>query len=175
MKKESKWTLSTGKIVEDVLFNRFKNQDNRTLSRSLHASWILDFDVPDIQCLFTNSEKEEIYRAVPSPPSVRELEDIVDTFDVLDEQTLDRFISDHSLGRGAFASRQLDDHLRDWLHMALMKWRTLCGTSQLNGTQPEQWWACNLWVYVIDNALQTLGAMTLKRCVPYISNDLTIF
>ena len=69
MSKAQKWVLSSGKCVEDTIFEHCKQQPVESL---LH-SWIIDLDDREAESLFTTEEWNEIQRTVKKLPELNHI------------------------------------------------------------------------------------------------------
>lgn len=68
MSKAHKWVLTSGKCIEDTLYEHCKELPNESL---LH-SWIIDLDDREAEELFTIEEWKEIQRETRKFPEVDE-------------------------------------------------------------------------------------------------------
>ncbi|PKC00870.1 hypothetical protein RhiirA5_365382, partial [Rhizophagus irregularis] len=166
----SKLRLSTGKIVEDVLFKFAKDMDYEH-----HAhSYIVDFDDENVKALFTDEEWKELTEdriGVPSVPS-----DIVKEMARYGKKTVEEL-------RITVMTTYLKDKERydickhfnqEWVQMTM---RTLCNLyenvdSPLIRSQYEDWYTIALFGTCIDFCMRDiqLGTDIKRTDAPSVSS-----
>ena len=68
-KQDQKWTLPSGVVVEDVLFDVYCQSRSPSVTTSIR-NWILDLGNPEIQERFSESDWEAIMAEMPPLPEL---------------------------------------------------------------------------------------------------------
>lgn len=162
---EKRLLNSSGKSPEDTLFNFYKDTIKEEMFTTLPTSWVLPLYDEKTMSIFDEEEREELNDSVdPLPELSKSLEQMIDVFDVKDEQASDDRAAD--VLNGKYDPGETDRPFRRWLTSNVGKWRDLCQQSLMKSGQPEQWWTAHLWSRIYDDILQTIPGMVLKRFVP---------
>lgn len=69
MSDDKKWKLSSGTIVEDILFDICKYDKDELLAHS----WVIDLDNKETEAMFNANDWQEITDAIRPPPKVCEM------------------------------------------------------------------------------------------------------
>lgn len=64
MVQDHKWKLSSGEVVEDILYKKYRHSKQESLAHS----WILDLGNNDVKSSFSKPGWQEIRRLVPALP-----------------------------------------------------------------------------------------------------------
>lgn len=64
MVQDHKWKLSSGEVVEDILYKKYRHSKQESLAHS----WILDLGNNDVKSSFSEPGWQEIRRLVPALP-----------------------------------------------------------------------------------------------------------
>lgn len=64
MAQDRKWKLSSGEVVEDILYKKYRHSKQEALAHS----WILDLGNKDMESLFSKPAWQEIRSHVPALP-----------------------------------------------------------------------------------------------------------
>ncbi|CAG8791185.1 23578_t:CDS:2, partial [Cetraspora pellucida] len=166
----SKLQLSTGRIVEDILFEFAKDMD---YEHNAH-SYIVDFDDKDVRVLFTDTEWNELTKDRIGVPSVSR--DIAEELAKYGSKTL------KELRTKVMKSYLKDDEEYDvqkhydqeWIQMTM---RTLCNLFEnidtpLVRTQYEDWFTVALFETCIDFCIRDarLGTDVKRTDAPSLSS-----
>lgn len=80
MVQDHKWKLSSGEVVEDILYKKYKHSKQESLAHS----WILDLGNNDVESSFSKPGWQEIRRLVPAlPPADPEMAKLMSEFAVV--------------------------------------------------------------------------------------------
>ncbi|CAG8614654.1 6629_t:CDS:10, partial [Cetraspora pellucida] len=138
--KTHKWFLTSGKYVENTIFEHCKELTNESL---LH-SWIIDLDDQEAEELFTTEEWNEIRHEVQLP-EVNEtfVKSMMRFSDVLATTT---FLKNDSYSQ--------EDHFdAEWAEIVMRKFLTYYEdpNEPLKRTHLESWYDINLWSQIVDH------------------------
>ncbi|CAG8682391.1 6863_t:CDS:2, partial [Ambispora gerdemannii] len=165
----TKLQLSTGRIVEDILFEFVKDMDYEH-----HAhSYIVDFDDKDVKALFTDEEWNELTKdriGVPSFPR-----DIAEELAKYGSKTLKELRA--KVMKSYLKEEEYDVHKhynQEWIQMTM---RTLCNLFEnidtpLVKTQYEDWFTVALFGTCIDFCIRDaqLGTDVKRTDAPSLSS-----
>lgn len=166
--QEEKWTLKPGIVIEDILFRHLKEQSQDFISDSLLGSWVVDIDKEKnlMNKLFGKDDFAAIRDAVTYelPDLPHYLNKLIEEFDIHDDKTFYSKISQLLVASSAIPETEF--LYREWLSLALTKWRQLCREGLLDETDhSEHWYSAHLWSLVLDTLLQSIDETRFKRYV----------
>ncbi|GBB99867.1 hypothetical protein RclHR1_03660014 [Rhizophagus clarus] len=159
MKKEMMWKLSTGRYVEEELFELGKKLE---FEHAIH-SFIIDVDDVITRQHFNKAELDEIDDA--PGPQVPELSDEIVEF-------LNKFINKTSLNdiRKIIKEMMFDDnynhekdHDKDYILYALYSLVREIQSESLRDLNLEAWFNCHVWNAIFDQAFGDLKAISVVR------------
>ncbi|RUS27503.1 hypothetical protein BC938DRAFT_483149 [Jimgerdemannia flammicorona] len=163
-----KWVLSSGMIVEDVIFRKYKNMSMESLTHS----WVIDLDNHEVTSLFSPADWKEISSQTLSLPQL----------DILMAKSVSRFARVMTtsglreiLETTSYRSKDEPyDHEKhydaEWVDLAMRRMLPLFKSPDqlLRKSHLEGWYDSNIWSFIVDYALQDLKGM---ETVPYVSSD----
>ncbi|KAM0795849.1 hypothetical protein BDR22DRAFT_574489 [Usnea florida] len=166
--QEEKWTLRPDVVIEDILFRHLKEQSQELISNSLLGSWIVDFDKEKnlLNKLFGKDDFTAIRDAVTYelPDLPHDLNKLIEEFNVQDDKLFYSKISQLLVAPSALPETEF--LYREWLSLALTKWRQLCREGLLDETDhSEYWYSAHLWSLVLDTLLQSIDETRFRRYV----------
>ncbi|CAG8592524.1 2405_t:CDS:10, partial [Acaulospora morrowiae] len=159
MKKDRMWRLSTGKYVEEELFELGKKL---RFEHAVH-SFILDVDDEIIRQHFNEAELDEIDCA--PGPQVYELSEEIAGF-------LNKFADKTSLAeiRKFIKEMMFDDkydhekdHDKDYIIYALYSFVREIQSGSLKDANIEAWFNCHVWNVIFDKAFGDINAISIVR------------
>nr|CAG8653771.1 11414_t:CDS:2 [Entrophospora candida] len=154
MKKDKMWRLSSGKFVEEELFNLGKKLN---FENAIH-SFILDIDDDLIINHFTNEELKELESVnIPDIPDIPE--EIITCL----EKFLNKTNSDEirsTLKEIGFETR---NHDIDYICLAIHACVREIESGKLKIENLEAWYDCHLWEVIIDQAFGNVKTLNIVR------------
>ncbi|RUS27504.1 hypothetical protein BC938DRAFT_483149 [Jimgerdemannia flammicorona] len=164
-----KWVLSSGMIVEDVIFRKYKNMSMESLTHS----WVIDLDNHEVTSLFSPADWKEISSQTLSLPQL----------DILMAKSVSRFARVMTtsglreiLETTSYRSKDEPyDHEKhydaEWVDLAMRRMLPLFKSPDqlLRKSHLEGWYDSNIWSFIVDYALQDLKGM---ETVPKESSSL---
>ena len=167
MDKEKKWRLKADqqRVVEDVLFEKFKNYEEKELENLLIASWILDPYLPINQEIFSDSELDEIIDSVDCLHHLYQWEDTIQKYFTTDTDCLEDLFYLHSKRKGLFESDEMDAQLISWIRQELARWLRGCENGSYNIDANEAYYTVKLWGSMFDDLLEMVPEWIVMRYV----------
>ncbi|RUP47013.1 hypothetical protein BC936DRAFT_146227 [Jimgerdemannia flammicorona] len=161
-----KWVLSSGTVVEDVIFRKYKNMSVELLAHS----WVIDLNNHEVASLFSPADWKEISSQTLSLPQ----------FDVLTAKSVSRFAKvtmtsglREVLETTSYRSKdELYDREKhydaEWVDLVMRRMLPLFESPDQLLQKPhlEGWYDSNIWSFIVDYALQDLKGMETVRYVP---------
>ncbi|RUS31851.1 hypothetical protein BC938DRAFT_476926 [Jimgerdemannia flammicorona] len=162
MRSDEKWTLKSGRAVEDIMFAYGVKLEEE----SLVHSWILDLSDTRLQGLFTREEWEEIRtHNMPKIPQIpKELAMHMVSYATVDVQVLREMVLRSWLDPDVEYD-PAKHGVFQYIHVVYERLCTLYeqGTSPLEEHHLENWYNVNVWSVILDRCFEQLGAVVCIR------------
>ncbi|CAG8664242.1 10929_t:CDS:2, partial [Racocetra fulgida] len=156
MSKAHKWVLTSGKCIEDTLFEHCKE----LLNESLLHSWIIDLDDREAEELFTIEEWKEIQRETRKFPEVDEtfVESMMRFADVETESELRKVLETTSFRNEDEPYVQEDHFDAEWAETVMRKFLMYYENHNepLKRSHLESWYDINVWSHIVDHGLSDI-------------------
>ncbi|CAG8602182.1 3322_t:CDS:10 [Diversispora eburnea] len=157
MNEDHKWILTSGKCVEDTLFEHCKELPNESL---LH-SWIIDLDDQEAEELFTTEEWNEIRHEVQLP-------EVDETFvksmmrfaDVKTTRELRQVLATTSFLRKVDSYSRENHFDAEWADISTYYEDP---NEPLKRLHLESWYDINVWSHIVDHGLSDIFGMEIVR------------
>ncbi|CAG8689651.1 7436_t:CDS:10, partial [Cetraspora pellucida] len=163
MSKAHKWVLTSGKCIEDTLFEHCKELPNESL---LH-SWIIDLDDREAEELFTIEEWKEIQRETRKFPEVDEtfVESMMRFADVETESELRKVLETTSFRNEDEPYVQEDHFDAEWAETVMRKFLMYYENHNepLKRSHLESWYDINVWSHIVDHGLSDIFGIEVVR------------
>ncbi|KAL0639095.1 hypothetical protein Q9L58_001778 [Maublancomyces gigas] len=160
MAQDRKWKLSSGEVVEDILYKKYRHSKQEALAHS----WILDLGNKDMESLFSKPAWQEIRSHVPAlPPADPSMAKLMSEFAVTETTIkLRKLLHQTAALQGETYNREKDYDL-EWVCFVVRKMVTLFEGSDLFSDNLEGWYDVNIWSLIVDHCLQNLEGMKTVR------------
>ncbi|RUP45379.1 hypothetical protein BC936DRAFT_148253 [Jimgerdemannia flammicorona] len=171
MRPDEKWTLKSGKVVEDIMFA----YGEKLKEESLIHSWILDLSDTRVQDLFTKEEWEEVRtHNMPKIPKVpKELAKHMVSYATKDDV---RALRKKVLQSWLDPDVEYDPAKHDVFQYIHVVYERLCTwyeqkPSSLEEHHLENWYNVNLWSLIFDRCFEQLGVVvciSVRELIGYV-------
>ncbi|CAG8670241.1 9222_t:CDS:10, partial [Funneliformis mosseae] len=161
MKKRCMWRLSSGRYVEEELYNLGKSFE---YEHTVH-SFIMDVDDNEVKTHFSEDELHEIKSA--SRPVVTPISDeVVDYLEQINEKSSLRevrdFINqcDERLGKSYDRSK---NHDIDYIRYSVYSMVRELESGSLRQENLESWYNCHVWTPIVDQGFSDINGTSVVR------------
>ncbi|KAG0642381.1 hypothetical protein HOY80DRAFT_639515 [Tuber brumale] len=161
-----KWVLTSGRRVENVIYEACEAMDFDTFASSPAQLFILDTSDPVVKGWFSKNEWNEITaRLSPLPDADEMLVDSFQRFYSVNTTTMLREVLGSSLiPSDVTYDKNLHYNLR-WAEMVIHKFSMLLEAPNDPLVQPhlDGWYGFNIWSHILDAGLIDLKGLTVER------------